>query len=71
MEEEKSQKSSPSRNRDDAAESEDEEEIPEHKLTKHGYKKDGFVIDDDSDDLCEQEYTGSELTDEEYYYSDE
>lgn len=50
----------------------EDEEVPEDKLTKHGYKKDGFVVDDDdSDDLCEHEYTGSELTDEEYYYSDE
>ena len=51
--------------------SEDDEDIPEDKLTKHGYKKDDFVVDDESDDLCEHEYTGSELTDEEYYYSDE
>jgi len=56
---------------EDSEVSEDEEEIPEDKLTKHGYKKDGFVVDDESDDLCENEYTGSELTDEEYYYSDE
>lgn len=50
----------------------EDEEVPQDKLTKHGYKKDGFVVDDDdSDDLCEHEYTGSELTDEEYYYSDE
>lgn len=58
---------------DEDSESDDseDEEVPEDKLTKHGYKKDGFVIDDESDDLCEQEYTGSELTDEEYYYSDD
>ena len=54
------------------SESSEEEEISPDKLTKHGYKKDGFIVDDDdSEDLCEHEYTGSELTDEEYYYSDD
>lgn len=49
----------------------EEEEIPEDKRTKHGYKKDGFVVDDESDTDAEADYTGSKLTDEEYYYSDE
>jgi hypothetical protein len=55
---------------EDSELSEEEEEIPPEKLTKHGYKKDGFIVDD-SDSNTEDDYTGSELTDEEYYYSDD
>jgi len=56
---------------EDSELSEEEEEIPPEKLTKHGYKKDGFIVDDSDSNTCENNYTGSELTDEEYYYSDD
>jgi hypothetical protein len=55
---------------EDSELSEDEEEVAPENLTKHGYKKDGFIVDD-SESEPEDDYTGSELTDEEYYYSDD
>lgn len=36
-------------------EEESEEEIPEHLKTKHGYKIDGFVVDDDENENSEDE----------------
>ena len=54
-----------------SGEEEPEEEIPEHLKTKHGYKKDSFVVDDDDeeeeddDDDDEEEEEEEEETDDE------
>jgi hypothetical protein len=49
-----------------AAEDENEEDelenVPKEKKTKHGYLKDGFVVDSDADN--EEEYEGSEDSDD-------
>lgn len=47
----------------DEEEEEEEEEIDPKKLTKHGYLKDDFIVDDDDEEL---EYE-SELSEEEYF----
>jgi hypothetical protein len=49
---------------DSDGEEEEEEEIDPSKLTKYGYEKDGFVVDDDDDDCLEYD---SELSEEEYF----
>lgn len=67
---------------EDSEESEDElENIPNELKTKDGYLKDGFVVDDENDDnedsfdILEGNIllndTDSELSEEEYVYSDE
>lgn len=57
---------------DDSDEDEDEYEYDNEddnnsvtNLTKHGYKKDGFVVDDNDENDSD---INSELTEEEYYY---
>lgn len=61
-------------NSDDDYESDELEDYPKEKLTKQGYLKDDFIVDDNSnnsngDDVysdSEEEYIDSELSEEEY-----
>ena len=58
---------------DDEKEIDELESIPNSKKTKTGgYLKDGFVVDDSStdDEMLDQYANGSELSEEEYDYSD-
>lgn len=53
----------------------DDDEYADLPSTRHGYAKDGFVVDDDEDDEGndDAEYSGEETEDEEeeYYYTDD
>ena len=53
---------------EDDNEEDELENIPDEMKTKDGYLKDGFVVEDDSDSDLDFE---SELSEEEYDYSDE
>lgn len=53
---------------EDENEEDELENIPDEMKTKDGYLKDGFVVEDDSDSDVDFE---SELSEEEYDYSDE
>lgn len=63
---------------EDLANTADEDELEEDELddiddefkTKEGYLKDGFVVDDSIENISEESYD-SELSEEEYIYSDE
>lgn len=58
----------------DEQEEDELENIPKEKKTKNGYLKDGFVVDDNSDEEDDESESGmdsdSELEEEEYLYSD-
>lgn len=49
---------------EDDAEEDELDAVPASKKTKHGYLKDGFVVDSDSDDKDEEYETGSDDEDE-------
>ena len=51
---------------EDENEEDELEDVPDDMKTKHGYLKDGFVVEDDSDIDFE-----SELSEDDYDYSDE
>jgi hypothetical protein len=49
---------------EDEAEEDELEAVPANKKTKHGYLKDGFVVDSDSDDKDAEYESGSDEDDE-------